>query len=247
MKVLRCFLVVLIVVFSQNHLSIKAQPVKENGQLKVFGHKLLNEKNEKIVLKGVSLGWHNWWPRFYNKKIVTWLRDEWNCNVIRLAMGVEPNNGYLKNREWSTSLIEDIINSAIENDIYVIVDWHSHNIYTDEAINFFTYIAKKYGDYPHIIYEIFNEPERISWNEVKEYSNKVICEIRKYDKDNIILVGNPHWDQDIHVVADDPVIGYENLMYTVHFYAGSHKNFLRERIEYALKKISRYLSPNVVP
>lgn len=231
----KIYILIILYIFSFFYIN-KAQPVKINGQLRIVGNELLNENNKIVVLKGVSLGWHNWWPRFYNKEIVSWLRDEWNCDVIRLAMGVEPNNGYLKNPNWSTSLIKEVIEAAIINDVYVIVDWHSHNIYKNEAKTFFSEIAKEYGKYPHIIYEIFNEPERISWDEVKNYSIEVIKEIRKYDEDNIILVGNPHWDQDIHIVADDPIIGFENIMYTVHFYAGSHKEFLRDRIEYALNK-----------
>jgi endoglucanase len=60
--------------------------------------------------------------------------------------------------------------------------------------------------------------------------------IRSIDPDNIILVGVPHWDQDIHLAADDPIVGQKNIMYTVHFYAATHKQSLRDRSEYALKK-----------
>ena len=92
------------------------------------------------------------------------------------------------------------------------------------------------GSYPNVIYEIFNEPVKQSWEEVKSYSEEIITLIRKIDPDNIILVGSPHWDQDIHIVADDPIQGFTNLMYTVHFYAGTHGQFLRDRSNYALSK-----------
>ncbi len=42
--------------------------------------------------------------------------------------------------------------------------------------------------------------------------------------------------QDIHIVADDPIIGFNNIMYTVHFYAATHGKELRKRSEYAMKK-----------
>ena len=38
------------------------------------------------------------------------------------------------------------------------------------------------------------------------------------------------------MVADDPITGFENIMYTVHFYAATHGKELRERSDYALKK-----------
>jgi endoglucanase len=213
-----------------------AQPVKENGRLKVSGLNLLNEKGQPVVLRGMSFGWHNWWPRFYTAGTVSWLKNDWGCNVIRAAMGVEPEHGYINKPDWAKETIKAVIDAAIKEGIYVIVDWHSHNIRQKEAQEFFIEIAKQYGKHPNIIYEIFNEPEQQSWADVKAYSIELIKTIRAIDPDNVILVGSPHWDQDIHLVADDPIKGYNNLMYTFHYYAGTHKQQLRDRGTYALQK-----------
>jgi len=215
---------------------LHAQPVKEHGKLSVEGTFLVDQHGNKIMLQGVSYGWHNWWPRFYNTESVKWLRDDWACEVVRAAMGIEPDKGYLKSPEWSQEKIEAVIEGAIENDVYVIIDWHSHGIQLEAAKTFFAEMAEKYGEYPHIIYEIFNEPVRDSWEKIKSYSIEVIETIRKIDPDNVILVGSPHWDQDLHIVADDPITGYENLMYALHFYAATHGQFLRERGDYAMEK-----------
>lgn len=75
-----------------------------------------------------------------------------------------------------------------------------------------------------------------SWESVKEYATDIISEIRKYDPDNIILVGSPHWDQDLHLVAESPLKGFNNIMYTLHFYAATHKQELRDRAEAAWEK-----------
>ena len=214
----------------------KAQPVKKHGQLKVDSTQLKDNTGKPIVLRGASFGWHNWWPRFYNKGAVNWLANDWGCNVVRAAMGIEPEKGYLKDPAGSIEKIEAVVDAAIKEGIYVIIDWHSHNIQLKEAKEFFAKMASKYGKYPNVIYEIFNEPDQESWAEVKAYSAAIISTIRAIDHDNIILVGNPHWDQDIHTVADDPLTGFTNIMYTVHFYAATHKQGLRDRCEYALKK-----------
>jgi endoglucanase len=213
-----------------------AQPVKDNGLLKVSGTQLVNEKGQPVVLRGMSFGWHNWWPRFFNAGTVSWLKNDWGCTVVRAAMGVEPDGGYIKAPEWSKEKIKAVIDAAIKEGIYVIVDWHSHNIRQKEAQQFFTEIATEYGKQPNIIYEIFNEPEQQSWADVKAYSLELIKTIRAIDPDNIILVGSPHWDQDVHLVADDPIKGYNNLLYTLHFYAATHKQQLRDRGDYAIKK-----------
>lgn len=213
-----------------------AQPVKIHGQLSVKGTQLVDTNNTPVVLRGMSFGWHNFWPRFYNAGAVEWLHKDWGCNVVRAALGVEPKNGYLEKPEWSKEKIKTVVDAAIKEGIYVIIDWHSHNIKLDEAKQFFSEMAKTYGKYPNIIYEIFNEPDQESWTDVKAYATEIISTIRSIDSNNVILVGNPHWDQDINLVADDPIKGFNNIMYTVHFYAATHKQSLRDRSEYALKK-----------
>ena len=213
-----------------------AQFLKEHGQLMVSNTSLLDQNGDPLVLRGMSYGWHNWWPRFYNKGTVKWLKEDWNCTVLRAAMGIDVEDGYLEKPEWSQNKIEKVVKAAIENDIYVIIDWHSHNIHLEPAKKFFQEMAKKYGEYPHVIYEIFNEPDDESWHEVKKYSEELITTIRAIDPDNLILIGSPHWNQDIHIVADDPIKGFDNIMYTLHFYAAGHGKKLRKRANYALKK-----------
>ncbi|MFY9153389.1 MAG: glycoside hydrolase family 5 protein [Prolixibacteraceae bacterium] len=217
-------------------LNLSAQPVKQHGNLSVKDTKLIDQQGNVTVLNGVSFGWHNWWPRFYNPETVKWLANDWKCSVVRAAMGVDPKNGYIDKPDWSKEKMEAVIDGAIANDIYVLIDWHSHTLKLDQAKVFFTEMAQKYGKNPHVIYELYNEPVRDSWPQVKEYSIELIKTIRAIDPDNIILVGSPHWDQDIHLVADDPIQGFSNIMYTVHFYAATHGKSLRDRCDYAISK-----------
>ncbi len=213
-----------------------AQPVKIHGQLKVVNTKLVDQHNQPVALHGMSFGWHNFWPRFYNTGAVNTLYKDWNCSVVRAAMGVEPDGGYIKDPEGSAAKIKTVVDAAIANGIYVIIDWHSHNINLEEAKVFFKKMAALYGHSPNVIYELFNEPDQESWAEVKAYSEAIIKIIRAVDPDNIILVGSPHWDQDIHLPAADPIKGFDNLMYTVHFYAATHKQELRDRTDAAIAK-----------
>lgn len=213
-----------------------SQPVVSHGQLHVDGPKLKDQNGDVVVLRGMSYGWHNWWPRFYNQGTVKWLHRDWGCTVIRAAMGIEPPKGYLQKPKWSKKKIKTLVKAAIRENIYIIIDWHSHNMHLEEAKAFFKEMAETYGHYPHVIYEIFNEPDHETWDEVKAYTGELISVIRDIDPDNIILIGSPQWDQKIDIVADDPVTGYNNIMYTLHFYAATHKQWLRDRCEYAITK-----------
>ena len=102
--------------------------VEINGNLSVNGINLTNKNDDMVVLKGLSYGWHNWWPRFYNASTVEHFTNKWNCTVVRAAMGVDPDGGYIDNPEFATECVTKIVDAAIENGIYVIIDWHSHSI-----------------------------------------------------------------------------------------------------------------------
>ena len=225
------FLIELLLLF----VALNGQVVKQNGKLKVGGTQLVNAKGEPIALHGMSFGWSCFHPRFYTAGAVHELVKEWNSTVIRASLGVEPAKGYKQDSATQMRLIKTVVDAAIKEDVYVIVDWHSHNINLEEAKTFFRNIATDYHQYPHIIYEIFNEPDHESWPEVKKYSEEVIKVIRAIDKDNIILVGSPRWDQELQLPAADPIKGFDNLMYTMHFYAGTHKQWLRDRTNQAIQ------------
>lgn len=215
----------------------KAQFVKKHGELSVVGTQLVDKNGDAVVLRGMSYGWHSMWPRFYNENSVEWLKVDFKATVVRAAMGIEAGKmSYLKEPEFSKQKVNAVVQGAIKADIYVIIDWHSHNIQLEEAKLFFAEMAQKYNKFPNIIYEIFNEPDHETWPEVKAYSEQVIKVIREYDKNNIILVGSPSWDQDVHLPAADPIVGYKNLMYTMHFYAATHGKELRDRTDEAIKK-----------
>jgi len=113
--------------------NLMAQPVKNHGNLSVKGIQLTDEHGNPVVLNGVSYGWSNWWSEFYNEKSVKWLAKDWKCDVIRAAMGIEPDGGYIEKPQWTKEKIETVIKAAIKNNVYVIIDWHSHNIRLPEA------------------------------------------------------------------------------------------------------------------
>ena len=215
----------------------RSTPVARHGQLSVKGAELLDASGKPAVLRGLSFGWDNWWPQYYNASVVHWLWEDWCVDVVRLAMGIEPDNAYLNSPAASKARIEAAVEGAIQTGVYVIVDWHAHNLHQAEAVAFFSEMAAKYGDKPNVIYEIFNEPEKDeTWPQVKEYATAVIQAIRAHDPDNIVIVGSPEWDQRIDTVASDPLQGQSNVMYSVHFYADTHGAWLRERTAAAIAK-----------
>lgn len=214
-------------------------PVSTHGALSVQGNKIVNDFGNPISLAGASFFWSNtgWGgEEFYTSQAVSWLKNDWNCSVVRASMGVEDNGGYLGDAS-NKDKVKVIVDAAIAEGLYVIIDWHSHHAedYQAEAIAFFEEMAELYGEYPNVIYEIYNEPLQISWSSIiKPYSEAVISAIRAIDPDNLIIVGNSTWSQDVDIVSNDPITGFENLAYTLHFYAGTHGQYLRDKALTAL-------------
>lgn len=219
-------------------------PVAAHGQLSVKGAQLVDENGNGYQLRGMSTHGITWFPDFVNENAFRTLRDDWNTNVVRLAMYVDEwGNGqcYMQNKDGSRQLLEKGVDICIKLGMYVIIDWHVLNPgdpskYTDEAMKFFEDISKKYADYPNIIYEIANEPNSgAGWSDnIKPYAEKVIPVIRKHDKNAVIIVGTPTWSQDIDQALADP-LDFDNVMYALHFYAATHTDWLRERAEKCIK------------
>lgn len=218
--------------------SSKSGETKETlPALKVCGTQLMNSEGDTVVLQGVSYGWHQFWPRFYNSSSVSYLAKEWGAQVLRASMGVDLDSAcYVYQPEFGIECVKKVVDAAIEHNVYVIIDWHSHHLLLEEAKNFFTQMATLYKGVPNVMYEIYNEPVEDSWEEVKAYSIEIIKAIRSIETDAVILVGTPHWAQDVHLAADSPITGVNNIMYTLHFYANTHKQYLRDRADYALSK-----------
>jgi endoglucanase len=209
--------------------------VEKYGSLKVQGNQMVGSKGEAVQLRGMSLFWSQWMGQYYNAETVKWLIDDWKINVIRASMAVD-KGGYATN-PLEVEKVYTVIDAAIANGIYVIVDFHVHdgNKYLKEAQTFFSDISKRYGDKPHLIYEPWNEPVDDSWSQaIKPYHEAVINVIRKNDPDNLIVCGNRRWSQEVDEASLNPIKD-SNVAYTLHFYAGTHRDDLRAKAERALK------------
>lgn len=214
-------------------------PVSQHGQLSVKNGQLVDKSGKGYQLRGMSTHGLTWFPEFVNESAFKTLRDDWNTNVVRLAMYVdEPGNGqcYMGNRSGSLELLEKGVDICIKLDMYVIIDWHVLNPgdpskYTNEAKSFFETVSKRYAKYPNVIYEICNEPNGgASWSgNIKPYAEKIIPVIRKNAPNSVIIVGTPTWSQEIDKPLSDP-LNYKNVMYAFHFYAATHAG-LRSNVE----------------
>lgn len=223
----------------------KETPLETNGRLSVKNGTIVNRNGKAFVIKGVSTHGLSWYPQYVNKKAFASLK-KMGANTIRLAMYTEEYMGYCtggkENQKKLRKLIDKGVKAATELGMYVIIDWHilsDGNPLTHKkaAKSFFKTVAKKYSGYQNVLYEICNEPNGGggSWDNIRKYAKTMVKTIRSVNKKAIIIVGTPTWSQDLEQPLNKKVSG-KNIVYAFHFYAATHKQDLRNRVEAVLKK-----------
>ena len=228
---------------SEQNAQEKDSPKPETSEgglpaLSVKGTGLVDPDGNPVVLRGISTHGLAWYPEYVNEDCFAQLKEEWGADVIRLAMYTAESGGYCTggDKEDLKALIRDGVTYATDCGLYVIIDWHilsdgNPNAHLEEAKAFFDEMSEEYADSTNVIYEICNEPNGgTSWSDVKSYAEQVIDVIRGNDSDGVILVGTPNWCQYLDQAAADPITDRENIMYTLHFYAATHRESLRKTL-----------------
>jgi hypothetical protein len=224
---------ILIVLFLIIPAVICATPVSENGKLSVSGLQLVNYCGKPVQLRGVSSHGIQWHYSCYSDTMMDFVANTMQADVFRIAM-YTAQGGYDSDPTTMTSDVEDLVSKCVARGIYAIIDWHildDGDPTTDETNSgiFFTTMANLYKDTPNVLYEICNEPNgsTVTWPVIKAYANVIIPKIRAVAPDSVIIVGTPHWSQlsmspgsGMEVVNSQ--LAYPNILYTFHFYAGTH-------------------------
>jgi len=197
-----------------------ATPFSDHGKLSVSNGKLVDSKGNPFVLRGMSMFWNIYseGSKYYNQSSVNTLAaSPWNANVIRVAIGNTSDQDAKNFMDWTSQV-----------GIYVIVDWHYHTTEQSKAETFFRSVSShaKTKGYTHVLYELFNEPIKQSWSEIKSYAEAIIPVIRENDPDGIIIVGNPNYSADLAGPRANPIAANKskNVMYTLHFYTSDQNH-----------------------
>ena len=212
-------------------------PSDSTAPLHVENGKLTDADGNTVQLYGMSTHGIAWFPQYINYDSFRTLRDDWNTNCIRLAMYTAEYGGYCAggDKEQLKQLVRDGVSYATELGMYVIVDWHILSDYDpnqnkDERSPFS-------GKWRKFLPTTTMCSMRSAMNQRRYFLGQhQVLRRRSHpgdpdaEADAVILVGTPTWSQEIDKAAASP-LDDSNVMYTLHFYAGTHKDDLRNRLE----------------
>ncbi|MCQ2230301.1 MAG: cellulase family glycosylhydrolase [Paludibacteraceae bacterium] len=214
-------------------------PVAINGKLQVKGTQLVNECGYPVQLRGMSSHGPQWFGNCICESSIKNLVNEWGISVYRIAMYVQ-EKGYVTNKQGFRDKIDEVVKICGDLGIYCLIDWHvltpgnpNDGGYSD-AVDFWKYMSQKHGSKKHVLYELCNEPNGCQWSDVKKYAENIIPIFRNNNDETVAIVGTPTWSQDVDAASQNK-LNFSNVMYTLHFYAGSHGQYLMDKANTALR------------
>ncbi|WP_433790254.1 cellulase family glycosylhydrolase [Actinoplanes sp. CA-252034] len=227
-------------------------PVQVNGQLKVCGTKLCNEYGQAVQLKGMSTHGIQWFPNCYTDASLDVLAKEWSADLLRISMYVQ-EQGYETDPAGFTNRVNNLVEEATERGMYALIDFHiltpgdpAFNL--ERAKTFFAQVSARHANKKNVIYEIANEPNGVSWAQIKNYADQVIPVIRANDPDGVVIVGTRGWSSlgvsegsNSSEIVNNPVSA-SNVMYAFHYYAASHKDSYRAEVERAAASLPLFVT-----
>lgn len=136
---------------AENNGLIAKNIVQKFGKLSVNGNRIVNQTGKPVSLSGISYFWSTtgWTQdRFYNEDSVAYFVNDWNASLVRAAISAQ-GKGSILDDPSNMKKAESLIDAAIKNGVYVLIDWHSHHAEdnTKEAVAFLTQFQKNMQAY----------------------------------------------------------------------------------------------------
>lgn len=214
-----------------------ASEPKPSYWIHVEGNKFIDADGKEIIFRGlcysdpVKLINDNQWNEQYFAEAA-----QWGANIVRFA--VHPTHLNTYGWEETFKAMDEGIEWAKKNKLYVIMDWHSignlkdakytnpmYNTTKEETFKFWKTVAQRYKNEPTVaMYELFNEPTvtgedtgECTWEEWKAIQEELIDTIRIYNPNALCLCAGFNWAYDLTPVATAP-IERTNIAYVSHPY-----------------------------
>jgi endoglucanase len=203
---------------------------KKQSRISVRGNHFVTAEGDRFLFRGVNiadpfkLAHQGHWNKGLFEEI-----GRWGANTVRIP--IHPLGWRKRGQDWYFARLDEAVRWANEQNIYLIIDWHSignleaelfqHPMYEttfSETRQFWRSMALHYKNVPTVaVYELFNEPThnyigvgpeslgKASWTTWRNKLEELIDLIYTYDSTVIPLVAGYNWAYDLSPIAREPV------------------------------------------
>ncbi|NLD99600.1 MAG: glycoside hydrolase family 5 protein [Fibrobacter sp.] len=206
------------------------------GKLRVSKDKIINDKEETVVLQGVNMSGLEWhFKPWFGSVTINHVATQWKGNVIRFPLNAQwyINNENSQEKPYRTS-VKEVVDFCARYGMWAILDLHWQNETVqqktiDDAVakNFWKLIATDFKDAENVLYDLYNEPINIDWNGWKARAESYINVIKQIDPSAIYIVGGTDWGYDLSQAASNPISSSvsTNVIYSSHHYPWKSTSF----------------------
>lgn len=178
------------------------------------------------------------------------LAEDWHVNAVRLS--IHPHVWKHEDRSRVLAILDRDVEAARGRGLVVVLTWHSigwpdggyqiptwpgarRDTYDSKlglARDFWTAMARRYGDDGGIVFELWNEPANFdAEGKVQDYPGwpalrpamQGLLDLIRRESGNVVLASGGRWTYDLRGIAEAPLRG-ENVGYAWHVYAGNDGN-----------------------
>ncbi len=189
--------------------------------LKVSGTKIVDSNGDEFIPKGLAIID----SLTFTKADFAYMKKEFKINAIRLPYITDRwyYNTTAETREAYLKAYDNYLDWTYELGIYVLFDgWHEggqgdEKAQWDDCVTGWNILAARCKNRTHIIWEVYNEPNKSTWTEWAPKAEQLIDIIKSYNPVvNVFAVPGINWAQEID--ARTRPINREGVVYSVHPY-----------------------------
>jgi endoglucanase len=208
-------------------------------ELKVVKNAVVNSQGERVRLRGVnvaSMEWSSDGEKHILKTIETAIRD-WHVNHVRLPLAQDRWFGKAKEQHDEGKAYRALVKQAVDlcsaAGCYIILDLHwsdtgewgkeigQHKMPDKNSAAFWKEAATAYKNHPAVIFDLYNEPFRVSWDvwmkggETTEKNKAgesttyqavgmqtLLDTVRATGAKNVVIVGGLDWSYDLGEIVN---------------------------------------------
>ncbi|HWC58729.1 MAG TPA: cellulase family glycosylhydrolase [Verrucomicrobiae bacterium] len=173
------FVLGLSVDFASNAVEINSN---SPSPLKVVGTKIINDKGQTVLLRGVNAACLEWTSdgQGHILKTVNTAINDWHANIIRLPLSQDRwfGKGPEQTDDGSAyrALVHQVVDTCATQKCYIILDLHwsdcnewgvnigQHSMPDSNSVAFWKDCAPVYANNPAVLFDLYNEPHDVSWD-----------------------------------------------------------------------------------